>query len=136
MFKWWRFNVYFVSTVKTASFPSKLSEIRPNSFVLNLFVFEQASIAHRVMHPYFVCVCNHARVTAIVLRTRSGRAPRANVILYTSMKIAITFFAADGFLRILDMLFYITWSIIGVNFSTIYFFSTKLSFLAYFYPSN
>ena len=41
---------------------------------------------------------------------------------------AITFFAPRGFLRILDMLFYITWSIIGVNFSTIFFFSPNCPF--------
>ena len=37
---------------------------------------------------------------------------------------AITFFAPSGFLRILDMFFYVSSSIIGVNFINIYFFST------------
>ena len=39
--------------------------------------------------------------------------------------LAITFFAHSGFLRILDMFFYGTWLTIGVNLSTIFFFSTK-----------
>ena len=50
--------------------------------------------------------------------------------------LAITFFTHSGFLRILDMLFNVTWCIIGVNFSTIFFISIKRSFFGYFYPSN
>ena len=51
-----------------------------------------------------------------------------DVTFYAATKIVMPFFAHSGFLRILDMLFCVTWCIIGVHFSTIFFFHQTVIF--------
>ena len=101
--------------------------IKNMHFSASNFTWGQNNLFYRIQRPLKPLFSNPTRFFIFFEKYRF-------CVFFAISILAITFFAHSGFLRILDMLFNVTWCIIDVHFSTI-FFSIKRSFFGYFYPS-